>query len=174
MDSRRRFVLGFALLGFGLAGCQSAMMPKDPKEEIPDWTLYRNASIGFYFRYPPILDLEESDRELEGTEVSVLYPGMRSVVFQVEVEGATAERTLLAKMIPGTEEACRVGAESGLTFRITGEDGMAEARTLVKKDGWIFVFKGTGKTFEEIIAGFRFGTPPEPSDDEKARSGQDG
>lgn len=161
--TRIRFAMA-ALLGFGfmLAGCRSAMTPRDPRLQIPDWSIYRNASIGFYFQYPPILEMEENDRDLDGTEVSILYPGMRSEVFKVEVRGATAEAEVMAKKIPGTEKSFKVGREAGTRYQSagSGRDGKPEERTLVKKDGWIFVFSGSGKTFQEILAGFRFGTPP--------------
>ena len=170
MDSRSCPWLGALLAGMVLVlgGCQSALTPINPKVEIPDWSMYRNASIGFYFQYPPILELEERDHDLEGTEVSIVYPGMGSLVFGVDVQLASAEEALLAKQIPGTEESCRVGREWGMRFEIAGTSGTTERRTLVKKDGWIFVFQGTGKTFEEILAGFRFGTPP-PLPEEKDR-----
>ncbi len=162
MDSRLSWRSVLPLLGLGLFlfGCRAAMTPLDPKDQIPDWSTYRNGAIGFFFQYPPILELEENDRDLDGTEVSVLYPGMNSIVFRVDVEGATAERTLLAKVIPGTEESCRVGGELGTRFQIAGSEGKPEFRTLVKREGWIFVFQGEGKTFKEILGAFHFGPPP--------------
>jgi hypothetical protein len=162
MDSRVPRWMTFSLLALGLlfVGCKAAMTPLDPQEQIPDWSVYRNGAIGFYFQYPPILELEEDDRELDGTQVTVLYPGMASVVFRVDVQGATAESALRAKVIPGTEEACRVGGESGTRFQIPGREGKPETRTLVKREGWIFVFQGEGKTFKEILGAFHFGTPP--------------
>ncbi len=161
----RMLLLGLLFLG---AACRSAMTPRDPKNAIPDWSMHRNAAIGFYFQYPPILDKEEEDRDLDGTEVTILYPGLHSIVFRVDVRGATTEQALRAKMIPGTEKKCKVGGETGTRFQIAGSeaDGKPEERVLVKKDGWLFVFQGSGKIFQEILGGFHFGTPP-PLPEEK-------
>lgn len=147
-----------ALLLAGLLGaCSTDKELPDPARFIPPDSEYHNTELGFRFRYPNMLRLDVDDRDYDGIDVRLLYPGSHAEVFVLRVRPAADEESVLSKAIPGSVEPARVAGLAAQVFDTAADaGGQTKRKTLFKNDGWLYVFEGSSESFADVRDSFRF------------------
>jgi hypothetical protein len=151
------------LTGLFLSSCASHELP-EPARFIPPNGKYHSAVYGFHFEHASMLELDVSDHGYDGVGLKLLYPGSKAQVFALDVVAASSEASVKSTAISGTGETTMVAGLPAYVFEATGADGNVQ-KTLLKKDGWLYVFEGKSDTFKEVLQSFAFddGTPMPPS-----------
>lgn len=136
-----------------LNACAATRELPDPKASIPSDSEYRNPTYGFRFFHAKMLTLDVSDKGYDGIGLKLLYPGSGAQVFSLDVMPASFnDAKIRATAAPGTGENIMVAGVSAYAFDTN--DGIR--KTLVKNEGWLYVFEGKSDTFHRVLDSFSF------------------
>jgi hypothetical protein len=140
--------LAFACLLF--VGCDDPE-PPDPAAQIPDWRTYYNRDVGVEFKYPYTLKLEIDTTDDEQLVARLLWVGAETPVFKLETESAvSADQLEVASRGDVIIDGVRAMQS---TIEIAGEK---VKETKVANDGRIFIFTGSGATYDKVLESVKF------------------
>lgn len=125
----------------------------DPAVLIPDWRTYYNQEVGIELKYPYTLSLEVESGAGDGQLVVELqWRGSQTPVFKLETRPASQPE----EAIPPSDATELVGGLPASRVEIDGTDGEIQERLSLTRNGTVFVFTGSGESFEKVLRTIRF------------------
>jgi hypothetical protein len=183
------FVLGVGASACKKAPKEVEMPPRRPAPPLPTTQTFTSTDHGFYLELPA--DWEKKENEGGAVVIVTIPPSTPDDVFQesfsVSVDDRSKPKTVdaylkkamaaakkeKAEFKEGAAEAATVGETEGKVWTYEykdGENAVKVVQWVVLKDNTVYTLQGmalvdtfdaTKTKFDEIVASFKFGAPPE-------------